>query len=300
MQKTGFIAALLAWAAMGCAGHGVLLGKDHPDSKILWTHRDQFVRIEPQERCNEATIKPNGHPRSLPADQLRAALASLRIDRPDDEKSVPVFSRSELDTLIGPLNTAFKRSGPGEDICVAIEGPHPGSFGYQRSITTARIFFQGGNLHVIFGKLHDPVDDYDTPLHIERTDRRLQPFEPGSRCTDGGGKFPAIVATALVRFYEQENTKRRNWLVVRLAEVPKPKESPPPSAQPPAFHSAPETALPEVKNSDQVPKELNPDALEPRQRSIEERLRVLKNLRDKELISEQEYIEKRRQILDSL
>ena len=37
----------------------------------------------------------------------------------------------------------------------------------------------------------------------------------------------------------------------------------------------------------------------PQEKSIEEKLTILKNLREKNLISEQEYIDKKRQILDS-
>jgi hypothetical protein len=41
-------------------------------------------------------------------------------------------------------------------------------------------------------------------------------------------------------------------------------------------------------------------AVAPQEKSIEEKLQILKDLRDKELITEQEYLEKKRQILDDL
>ena len=39
--------------------------------------------------------------------------------------------------------------------------------------------------------------------------------------------------------------------------------------------------------------------IKPQEKSIEEKLTILKNLREKNLITEQEYIDKKREILDS-
>jgi hypothetical protein len=40
--------------------------------------------------------------------------------------------------------------------------------------------------------------------------------------------------------------------------------------------------------------------IKPKGKSIEEKLQILKNLRDKDLITEQEYADKKREIIDSL
>ncbi len=300
IKKTGFIATLLAWAVMGCAGHDASSGQNTPSGKIIWAHRYQFVRLEPREHCKGATTQANDHPQALERGQLRAALAALRIDKPDEGKTITVFSQAEMETLIAPLLKAFNRAAPGEDIAIAIEGSHPGSLGYRRSVTTARLFIRGADLHVIFGNLHDTIDDYDSPLHIEPTDRRLQPFVPGSRCASADRAFPAIAPTDTVRLYDQAHGARKNWVVVGLAALPRSAEPPGKMALPPASDSSPGALLPAATDSEQVPGKKMPEAATPKEKEIEEKLQILKNLRDKNLITEQEYIGKKRKILDRL
>jgi hypothetical protein len=63
----------------------------------------------------------------------------------------------------------------------------------------------------------------------------------------------------------------------------------------------PPAVVPSAKESGRTPELTSPKAaINPRENSIEEKLQILKNLRDKELITEQEYVEKKRQILDDL
>jgi hypothetical protein len=296
MRKKGYLAALLALIVIGCAHHQKASVQDKQDGKTLWEHRYQYVRLVPQDHCQGAQVIANSHPQDLDG-RLRPALASLRIDLPDLEKTAPVFTRSELEQATGPLLQAFRMAAPDEDVAIAIEGAHPGNYGFHRSIITARLFIQNGDeLHVIFGKLHDAVDDYDSPWHAEPTDYRIKPFEPGSRCQKAGKEFPAIIASPGVQFQQQEGTARKNWLAISLSAPPQPTQAPMPMAMPPATQPPTVTAPPAVHGTEAV----MPKATEPLQKSLEEKLQILKNLKDKGLISDQEYQEKKKEILDSL
>jgi hypothetical protein len=314
IRKTGYWAILLALVVMGCAGHDGKSVRDRQDGKTFWTHRYQYVRLVPQDHCQGQGTAANSHPRDL-GGRLRTMLESLHVDLPKEEKTAPVFTRAELALVTEPLLQAFKQAAPDEDVALVVEGMHPGKYGLRRCIVSARLFVQNGDeLHVIFGKLHFPVDDR-YGWNVEPPDYRLNPFAVGSRCEKAGKKFPAIIATDRVRFHEQEGTPRKNWLTVGLSapQQPVPTAAPPvyqapPQAAPPANRTpqptappayqapAPQAAPPAAYDAN---RRMPPPAQQPA-KTILERLQILKDLRVKGLITEQEYQEKKKEILNSL
>jgi hypothetical protein len=309
ISRTGFVAIILVCATLGCASHSRPAKLQDPEAKILWSHRYQYVRIEPREHCDASATAANQHPYSFKSGQLKAILDSMRIDRPDEEKTIPLFSRAEKATLIEPLERAFQQATADEDIGLVIEGAHPGPIGFRNSITTARLFIQNGELQIVFGKLHEPNDEYNTPFHAEPRDYRLYPFFAGSRCEKAGKKFPAIIANNIVRFHDEEGMPRKNWLAVSLVNQPQqPVRSYMPMTAPPAYQASPQSAPPIY----QAPRQTAPPAAQddatrimppPVQQppsTILERLQILKDLRVKGLITEQEYQDKKQEILDSL
>jgi hypothetical protein len=315
IRKTGFWAALLALVVMGCAGHDAVSINDKQDGKTFWTHRYQYVRLVPQDHCQGQDTAANSHPRDL-GGRLRAVLESLRVDLPEQEKTAPVFTRAELGLVTEPLLQAFRKAAPDEDVALVIEGMHPGKYGLQRCTLTARLFVRNGDeLNVIFNRLHVPVNDYDSPMGMEATDYRLKPLVPGSRCEKAGEKFPALIANNVVRFHEQEGVPRKNWLTVSLAAQPQPVPAPAPVVAPPVYQASPpaiqapaQTAPPAYQAPRQTTspvQDANRIAAPPAQqqqpeKTILERLQILKDLRVKGLITDQEYQEKKKAILDSL
>lgn len=295
------IVILLSMTLAGCSGHTGSIKQNKPATRILWTHRYQYVRLEPRERCGHEESTANAHPATLTREELGTALALLRIDFLDEEKSVPVFSRKEMETLIDPLIKAFGLATQDEDIALAIEGIHPSATGYQRTITTARLFLQAEGLHLVFGKLHDPIDDYDSPMGMAPTDRRVKPFMPGSRCLESHRKFPALLFADNVHFFEQGDTVRKNWLVIGISNVHQPKRT---SGTPMIRMTTPllptETGAPAVVDSNQATPGKMPAHQTPQGRSLEEKLQILKKLWEKDLITDQEYQDKKRKILDGL
>jgi hypothetical protein len=298
IRKTGYWAAWLALVVMGCAGHDAMSVQDKQDGKTFWTHRYQHVRLVPQDRCQGQDTAANSHPQDL-GGRLRTMLESMQVDLPEQEKTVPVFTRAELEEVTGPLLQAFKKAAPDEDVALVIEGMHPGKYGLERCIVTARLFVQNGDeLHVIFGKLHVPVDN-SYGWHVEPPDYRLEDLAPGSRCQKTGEKMPALIATHSVSFNEQQGTPRKDWMVVSLTAQPSQRVQPPaPTAMPAASQLPTVTAPPAIAPKPQVA--TPPPAVQGPQKSILERLEILKDLRVKGLITEQEYQNKKQEILNSL
>jgi len=279
IRKIVLISIALAFTTIGCA-HSPSKEANNESAKTLWHFRYQYVRIEPQDTCSKEPAEPNDQPVALAADDLRTALASLKFISPHLDRPVAVFTREELDTLVPPMVRAFRQADADEDVTLAIQGTHPGSLGYRRGMTTARLFYRNGKLNLIIGCLHTAVNDYDSPLHVENTDRRLKPFPEAYRCQPAALKASWTPSTPGLHLHEQDGGLRNDWLVLSLGQKPV---------------SVPAEATPAVAPHQKMPPTDNLN-----DRNIVHRLKILKQLRDQDLITDQEFKAKKRQILQGL
>lgn len=220
----------------------------------------EFTRIELVPR--EAGAEPNQHPATLTPDALRDQLARVRFVAPSGSRQA-LFANDELAELAETLSQAFERAAPADDVLLLSSARREGGMLGSPMAVTVRLFVQGGNLQFI---AHDArFDFYDT----YRGTRTLPRFVFGSRSAAGSVTLEAAGATS----------KRADWLSIPTpvaAVAPAPAPTPQP-AQAPAPAKAAE------KNED-----------------IERRLETLKRLRDKNLISEDEYQQKRKELLQQL
>lgn len=264
-------------------------GSANASSKhTLWESRDQFVAIESADAVKGGKIIPNEHPVELTQERLREILASIQL-RPeqfgvsiplisDKDKStvvVPLFTDKSIEALAPRLQEAFQQAKPSEDVTFAIVGLHGSAMGLAKSpkATAGRMFYQGGKLNLIFGKAQ-----YE---YNERNDRRLDPFMPGSREYTAEGKWTLLPqgdppAVTMVR---------RDWIVFA-------------NDWKPTYVAAPFGDKPGASQTTQ------PDALgrlfSGKTGKVAERLTVIKELRDKGIITEEEYRAKRLTILNEL
>lgn len=263
----------------GCAslkaagGHG-------EEGRSIWKVRDQFVNVVPREQGSN----PNEHPAELSPNDLHRTLASVYALAPDTGESSPLFTETELKVLEDAGVKALRQAGPGEDVTFAVYGYHATLQGLlkETKVTTGRMFFQDGRLNLILGIVRRDVMDTE--------DRRLNPFTPGSRLRPAAMTAHIKEASGGVPF----TMKRQDWLVFApvsaappAVESPKPRPEP---VSPAAASSAP--------RQEQKPVAERPVATEPK--GVEERLTILKNLREKGLITEEEFRAKRAKILDEL
>lgn len=237
------------------------------------------IQLAPKETAAPA----NEHPQKLHPEGLRQQLTLVRT--PVKGAVQPLFSKDELDELVEPLAQALSVAGPGDDVLLLSTARRgEGVLGTPRGIT-ARLFVQGGHLNML---VHDArldfVNDY--------IGSRIAPqFDFGSRGRAGTARIESSAAA----------NRRADWLALPLAPAAKPQAAAlgAPAAAPIAVvQPAPAAVAPAPAAVTVSP------ANRPRDTAFYEeqaqRLKGIKLLRDQGAISEEEYQQKRREILSSL
>ncbi|TCO98770.1 SHOCT domain-containing protein [Rubrivivax gelatinosus] len=281
-------AALLACAAsiafaQSSTGRAERFLRDSSADRVVSTvyaDTHEYVRIERAE----PGAAPSLHPAVLPSEQLRAALSPLRNAAKDEE----LFSEDELKTLVPALAKALAQAQPGQDVAFAVTGRH-GGFGplVPRTVTTGRVFRTADGLQLIVGMVWAQFEG-----QFRATGVRIA-FEPGRRAApvDAGVRIDAPNGRKL----------RSDWVSVLVA--------PPPAAAPaapaPAAAAAPGAAPAAVPAPvPAAPGAAAPAPQRPRDAGFfeeqEQRLRTLKRLHDNGLITDEEYRQKRYEVLQQL
>lgn len=242
----------------------------------LWTPHE-FTRLERVPA--EPGAAPNQQPVQVPAETLRQLL--LQVETTVGGARVPLFAPDEVGELVGPLVQALGVAGPGDDLLLlSSDRRESGILGSPKAVT-ARLFVQDGSLQMI---VHDArFDFYDQyrGTYVKPT------FVYGSRNGPSGATIQSASATS----------RRADWLALPLTGAAA-------AAAPvaPAAATAPAAmpaARPPVAPAEAAPAPRKPlDAAGADE--IERRLETLKRLRDKNLITEDEYRQKRREILQAL
>jgi hypothetical protein len=306
--------------------------------KNIWTSGEQFVAIEKQDRQQGVAVKPNQHITEISVERVRIMLESMELRITGNDKAMPLFNEDEIRILSEYIPVGLALSGPDEDVTFAVIGHYVEALGVlkKREVTTGRVFYQDGRINIIFGDVHRELKE----TMGKPEDRRVFPFLPGSRAgsvgvLEGvilpkpGGEVFAKNRQDWVAFQlnsgggdalaqteqepeEEKPVVRRNTGTLSPAadlESPAPKYAAPqapPAEQkytPPAAapRYTPATVAPRYTGSAVRDGRAPAQAAQPAARkSIEERLVILNNLRNKRLITEDEYREKRADILNEL
>ncbi len=281
------------------------------DDKVFWHFRDEYVRLESSDTTNE-------HPAQLSPAEVRASLASISVQMPDS--AISLFSHKELETLSEPVSKALAAAKPNEDVTIAIIGMHPGVISQENRVTTARLFVQQHKLNVIVGDVHKEID-YEE-------DRRLNPFTAGTRAQSKTPSRPLVAQTG-----QSAVNQRKDWVAIdvatAVATAPKitqnnanlssdvaKTQAQAVKAQADAEKAQTESARlaqsveqlkQEVHALKQQPAVVTTNATKETvskanvaDKSLEQKLHALKELRAKDLISEEVYQKKQQQLLDAL
>jgi len=258
------VSALLFLMLLSPAAHAL-------EGKQLWQSRDQFVALEQQRARHNELKQPNDHPLDISPDRLMAMLASIEVSPADSGKSGQLMTSQALKLLVPHLVQGLRQATRDEDVTFAIIGLYKSALGFANNpkVTTGRIFYQGGRLNIIFGLVQKDFS--------EREDRRLAPFTPGSRETVAAGEWILVPQPGQNGFTQV----RKDWLAFSD------------NWQAPVVQS-PVTGL-NIPAARQTAPARNSDT-----RTPAERLIILKELNDKELITEEEYRVKRQEVLQGL
>ena len=209
----------------------------------------------------EAGASANGHPFGVSTEALAQPLRSVQVEGSISPNAVPMFTRAEVEETAPHLAAALAKAGPGEDVTFAVVGQH-GLLGSlsSRSITTGRVFVRDGQLNVIFGLVQDLYE------HGELRGAEAQP-PTGSRTYRPGKLWKLAPGSGRLA------DKRSDWVMF---------DAPAPAAK------VGEPAAPAAPGADK------------RYTEIESRLNALNRLKANGLITEEEYAERRRAILQGL
>jgi hypothetical protein len=280
----------------------------NPEKKV-W-QIGEFTSVQRVPR--EAGSAPNQHPALVQIEGLRQALGAMRLDV--GGKPEPLFGNDELTELVEPLRQALSVAGPGDDLLLLSSDRRGQGFLAPQLTLTARLFVQGDQLNLI---VRDARQDFIS-MYLGMKGNMQPTFTYGSRTTVGSAKLQSVSASS----------KRADWMLIPMgaaavtatATVAAPAPGAVPLLAPAAAAAAtavPLSAAPAVAAAP-VSAPVAPVAaaatlgaaatVATPQRGrdasyMEEqelRLKTLKRLRDSGLISEDEYLQKRREVLQAL
>jgi hypothetical protein len=287
-------------------------------NSIIWEKGDQIVQLAEQD---DDSTGANNHPIKTTPNEIAAMLEMLRLRYADEESDVapaPVFTKEEIDNLGNAIATGLGRATPSQDVVFHVIGARrlsPGAFAKRNRVTAGRVFFRDGNLNIIFGQVQTP---YRKKNVYGQTDEDFYPRNYGSRTE--AAKYDVVLMTDTATHLRQTDAGvRDDWIVIEPAAVATAATSPaasqpdakPEPARPPASSAVPVVVVeaatspssPAPNNSVDKPLE---QAGGPSTESagltadVEARLEALKRLRDRELISEEAYQAKMKEILQDL
>lgn len=278
--------ALALVAALTCAA-------DTPrDVIVLWSANDQWVKIEPQD---DAAAPPNEHPAQLASEAINNALAALRIRIVDEDTAAEaqrsVFTAEELRNLAPRIASGLAKAGPRQDVTFSTIGSHPRAAGglvKNPGVNAGRVFYDDGKINVIFGELQS---GYRKRMVYGQRTEDFTPRRQGSRTKAAENEW-ALAARPGVELHSNAGGVRNDWVEIDSAAVASGAAAvsqAPPAATPPAA-----TASATAAGSGEGPATTKSGV------DLEQRLKTLKELRDKNLISEEAYRAKMQALLSEL
>lgn len=261
----------LHWAllsALLCAGAAT--------GETLWENGGEYVKTESHGG------RANNHPFKIDPDLLGKALAKLKVEpakkqpqgvlaEDDDEQSkLPLFTSATAQRLARYIAEGLRNVGPGEDVVFRSVDTAPlfGKIIGKQVFVSARVFWRDRRLNVIFGKIHKNVKKR---WLYGQEKGYVNPPEPGIRGKGTALELRVVEMPGVSNVRIRDGRKRIDWIVIEprtLAEAEAVTRS---AKRRPMISGSPKA-----------------------------RLRRLKELRDENLITEQEYRRKRARILEEL
>lgn len=267
---------------------GAEAGPPTPSShRRVWTVREfTEIRLVPRE----SAAPRNHHPAVYTPEQLRRWMETITFAR--DGRHEPLFGADELAELPGPLAQALASASPDDDVILLSTSRRDGGVLATPLGLTARLFVQpAGALNLV---VHDARLDF---YNAYRGSKMLPEFAFGSRERAGAVRLASSAGEG----------RRGDWLAFRGTPGAPAAADGRLQGGAGAANAGPGGAAVESAGASGAASRAAPaptpagggrDARFYEEQ--EQRLQALKRLRERDLISEEEYRSKRKEILDAL
>ncbi|MBT7950129.1 MAG: hypothetical protein HN764_00765 [Gammaproteobacteria bacterium] len=285
----------------------------------LWkSGMNLYIKTTDQDRYADGQNIPNQHPVSLNPTHIRNALNNIYIWNKSfftgalkDNEAETVFSQEQARLLGNYLAAGFQKASPSEDILFALTRRKKGFlFTKDTTYTTGRAFYVNDKLNIIIGEFDRLGDKFKERAYASSGISEIQySFKNGKRAKRSGFK-KAIIITDGLSTKSVNGKNRTDWFVidVKLASA--------------AFLAEQEGGDPtDTIDNENIRKEAAKSAQERREMrlemarlrkemkqsqkgaensSLEERLKKLQSLKEKKMITNEEYEAKRKEILSEI
>lgn len=317
------VAVLALLLGAGCASLGEA-GLDRPgaERELVYEGGGDWIALATAERAHE----PNDHPVELGRGELVSMLGSVNATLGADRgrgllsdragKELPLLTPATLEKLGKPLADAFSRATASQDVLVQVRQARPRQLVRwlnESRVTALRLFHRDGRLHVIAGAV-DIAANRDASSSGGGTAKSGGYQAPGARITHrvpmGSRARPAESTAALTSALSAGigPEGRADWLVLDRRQAraaargdgardPEARRPDRPAAARDAGAAAAEEARPaaDAQRGGATADAPLPDSLDAADR---QRLRELRELRRRDLISESVYESLVRDVLE--
>ena len=253
-------------------------------AKTIWKSDSEYVRLIARGGARGAR---NDHPVKITQKTLSSILTNLKVapkkNKPRDtvvniqlDEAVSLFSPAAAQRFGKVLSGALRKAKPNEDIAFQSKD-NTSLVGFLKKPvhTTGRMFWKNGRLNIIFGSVHKGI--VKRWLYGREVGSVSQPRAAERGVTVANPDYHIALTPGVRHARTRKGKIRADWIVI----------DPDIAAHSVAVEQKPMAARPAVRGSRPA-------------RSLEDRLRRLKKLRRDGLISEKNYREKVREILDEL
>jgi hypothetical protein len=286
------------------------------DKDILWQSGvNLYIKFGKQDKSAGGKTLPNSHPVELDAKEITDALSAIEYWEKEgffkDAEANTVFSVSQNRLLGNYLSLGLAKAKPGQDILFVLSYLKKGALGFKDKLFVAgRAFYLDNRLHIIIGDYDRPVDKGKEAVEGGAGITEVQYFFTTGSRSDASKFKKSLVTGNGVDLYYKGNKRRRDWFVIDVpvaaaAYVAKNEKKDKPSA------ADSEALRQEAARMAQERREMRAEMARMRKEmsesrgdretlTPEERLSELEELHKKGLISDAEYEQKRKEILDDI
>lgn len=275
------------------------------DDDIIWqASANELIKYIDQDTPSPGN---NDHPVLLQAKEINTILQAINYHKPSkdnvdtDKDFKAVFTDQQANLLGQYLEEGLKDAKPYQDIIFVMEKSVKRFTLLKPALyfVAGRVFYKDNKLNIIIGdydllrnEAYEAVNDPTGVGHINYS------FDYGKRSKPSGFKN-VIIHIDGVENKQLNNTRRSDWLVIDVNVASKAIEHMATLRKKDEMENRRKELLEVLDSEVAIPIDASnrPDNVT---QSLEERLTELKQLRNKDLITDEEYAQKRKQILDDL